>query len=88
VQASPIHLVVDNHATHRHPRVKAWLARQERHHMHDTPNHASRTNQVVRWFELITRQAIRRGSFSNVKEPVHKINAFVEQCNARTTPFV
>ena len=83
-----IHLVVDNYATHKHPKVKAWLARRGRYHLHDTPTYASWINQVERWFGLITQQAIRRGSFSNVKELVHKINAFVEHYNAQTSPFV
>ena len=83
-----VHLVVDNYAIHKHPKVKAWLARRERYHVHYTPTYASWINQVERWFGLITQQAIRRGSFSNVKELVHKINAFVEHYNARTSPFV
>ena len=83
-----IHLVVDNCATHKHPKVKAWLARRERYHIHHTPTHASWINQVERWFGLITQQAIRRGSFSNVKELVNKINVYVEHYNAKARPFV
>ena len=56
--------------------------------MHYTPTYASWINQVERWFGLITQQAIRRGSFSNVKELVHKTNDFVEHYNAQTSPFV
>ncbi len=83
-----VHLVVDNDATHKHPKVRAWLARRQRYHVHYTPTYASWINQVERWFGLITQQAIRRGSFSNVKQLVHKINAFVEHYNVRTSPFV
>ena len=83
-----IHLVVDNYATHKHPKVKAWLARRERYHIHYTPTYASWINQVERWFGLITQQAIRRGSFSNVKELVNKISAYVEHYNANASPFV
>ena len=83
-----IHLVVDNCATHKHPKVKAWLARRGRYHMHYTPTYASWINQVERWFGLITQQAIRRGSFSNVKELVNKINSYVEHYNAKASPFV
>ena len=82
-----IHLIVDNYATHKHPKVKAWLARRPRYHMHYTPTYASWINQVERWFGLITQQAIRRGSFSNVKQLTRKINAFVEQYNAQASPF-
>ena len=83
-----IHLVVDNYATHKHPKVKARLVRRERYHMHYTPTYASWINQVERWFGLITQQAIRRGSFSDVKELVNKINAYVEHYNAKARPFV
>ena len=82
-----VHLIVDNYATHKHAKVKAWLARRERYHMHYTPTYASWINQVERWFGLITQQAIRRGSFSNVKQLVHKINDFVENYNEQTAPF-
>lgn len=82
-----IHLVVDNYCTHKHAKVKAWLARRPRFHMHYTPTHASWINQVERWFGLITQQAIRRGSFSNVKQLTRKINAFVEQYNTNASPF-
>lgn len=83
-----VHLVVDNYATHKHPKVKAWLARRPRFHVHYTPTYASWLNQVERWFAIITQKAIRRGSFSNVKQLVTKIQAFVEHYNAHTTPFV
>ena len=83
-----VHLVVDNYATHKHAKVKDSLARRERCHMHHTPTYTSWINQVERWFGLITQQAIRHGSFSNVKHLVHKINDFVEHYNAQTRPFV
>ena len=55
--------------------------------MHYTPTYASWINQVERWFGLITQRAIRRGSFSNVKDLVRNINAFVEHYNAQASPF-
>ena len=82
-----IHLIVDNYATHKHPKVKNWLARRPRYHMHYSPTYASWINQVERWFGLITQRAIRRGSFSNVKDLVRNINAFVEHYNAQASPF-
>jgi len=82
-----VHLIVDNYATRKHAKVKAWLARRPRYHMNCTPACASWINQVERWFGIITQQAIRRGSFSSVKEPTRKINAFVEHCNAHASPF-
>jgi putative transposase len=63
-----VHLIADNYAIHKHPRVKAWLARHPRFHLHFTPTYASWLNQVERWFALITHQAIRRGSFRNVRD--------------------
>jgi putative transposase len=60
-----VHLVVDNYATHKHPKVRAWLARRPRWHIHFTPTYASWLNQVERFFALITQRAIRRGSFDS-----------------------
>ena len=76
-RALDIHLVADNYGTHKHPKVKAWLARRPRYHLHYTPTYASWLNQVERWFGLITQQAIRRGSFRSVGELVQKIDAYV-----------
>lgn len=83
-----IHLIADNYATHKHPRVKAWLARRPRYHIHYTPTYASWLNQVERWFGLITQQAIRRGSFRSVGELVQKIDAYVASYNLHRHPFV
>ena len=58
-----LHLVADNYGTHKHAKVKTWLARHPRYHFHYTPTYASWLNQVERWFGLITQQAIRRGAF-------------------------
>ena len=84
---SVIGLIVDNYCTHKHEKVKEWLAVRPRFHVHYTPTYASWINQVERWFGLITQQAIRRGSFPNVKELISKINSFVEHYNAKTSPF-
>ena len=59
-EALDIHLIADNYATHKHPRVRAWLARRPRYHIHYTPTYASWLNQVERWFGIITQMAIRR----------------------------
>src|SRR5229473_2396749 len=82
-----IHLVVDNYATHKHPKVRAWLAARPRWHIHFTPTYSSWLNQVERFFGLITDKAIRRGSFSSVKELVGKIEHFVTQYNKGCKPF-
>ena len=83
-----VHLIVDNYVTHKHARVKAWLAKRPRYHVHYTPTYASWINQVERWFGIITEQAIRRGSFRSVPDLVRSINRFVEQYNAKASPFV
>ncbi len=63
-----IHLIVNNYCTHNHAKVRARLAQRPRFHIHYTPTYSSWLNQVGRWFALITQRAIRRGSFSSVKE--------------------
>lgn len=82
-----VHLVIDNYATHKHAKVKAWLAKRPRYHIHYTPTYASWLNQVERWFGIITQQAIRRGSFSSVKELIAKIRHFVDHYNQTASPF-
>jgi transposase len=83
-----VHLIVDNYATHKHPKVKAWLAKRARYHMHFTPTYSSWLNQVERWFGLITQQAIRRGSFDSVRQLVSNIERYVEQYNLHKHPFM
>ena len=82
-----VHLVVDNYATHKHAKVRRWLAARPRYHVHYTPTYSSWLNQVEIWFNIITQRAIRRGSFKSVKELVDKIDRFVGSYNARTRPF-
>jgi putative transposase len=82
-----VHLIVDNYATHKHPKVRTWLAQRPRYHIHYTPTYSSWLNQVERWFGLITQRAIRRGSFSSVKDLVQKIDAFVQHYNRSHRPF-
>jgi putative transposase len=83
-----IHLVVDNYATHKHPRVKRWLAAHPRYHVHYTPTYASWLNQVEIWFNIITQRAIRRGTFRSVNDLVAKIDRYVQQYNSHSKPFV
>jgi len=82
-----VHVIVDNYATHKHPRVKRWLAARPRFHVHFTPTYASWLNQVEIWFNRITQRAIRRGTFRSVKELVAKIDQFVESANQNARPF-
>ncbi|MCI0574184.1 MAG: IS630 family transposase [Myxococcaceae bacterium] len=86
-RALDVHLILDNYATHKHPKVRAWLARRPRYHLHFTPTYASWLNQVERWFALITTRAIRRGSFRSARELIRRIERFVTQANAQAHPF-
>ena len=83
-----VHIIVDNYATHKHLRVKRWFATRPRFHVHFTPTYASWLNQVEIWFNRITQQAIRRGTFSNVKDLVEKIDHYVQDSNRHAQPFV
>jgi putative transposase len=83
-----VHLIVDNYSTHKHPRVKAWLAQRPRWHIHFIPTYSSWLNQVERFFALITDKAIRRGSFTSVKDLIAKIDHFVSHYNKRCKPFI
>jgi putative transposase len=82
-----IHMILDNYATHKHQKVKAWLARRPRFHLHFTPTYASWMNQVERWFGIITQRAIRRGSFRTVRELIARIERFVAHYNTTAQPF-
>lgn len=83
-----IHLVIDNYATHKHPKVRRWLAARPRYHVHYTPTYASWLNQVEIWFNIITQRAIRRGTFRSVRQLIEKIQQFVEHYNKESRPFV
>ena len=83
-----IHLVLDNYATHKHAKVRQWLAAHPRFHLHFTPTYASWLNQVERWFGLLSQRAIKRSSFRSVADLVRKIQAFIDSYNASATPFI
>lgn len=82
-----LHIVCDNYATHKHPNVKAWLARNPRITLHFTPTSGSWLNMVEIFFGIITRQAIRRGSFHSVRDLVDTIRTFIDGYNDRCHPF-
>lgn len=83
-----IHLVMDNYATHKTPRVRRWLARRPRYHPHFTPTSASWLNQVERFFAEITEKRIRRGAFRSVGQLEQAIVAYVKHHNANPRPFI
>ena len=82
-----VHCIADNYASHKHPKVRAWLAQRPRWHMHFVPTYSSWLNQVERFFSIITTRAIRRGSFRSVKDLTNKIATFVDNYNTTCQPF-
>lgn len=82
-----IHLIADNYATHKHPEVKAWLARHERFHMHFTPTSSSWLNLVERFFRDLTDR-ITAGSFASVRELSDTIIAFLAERNREPRRYV
>lgn len=82
-----IHVVMDNYATHKTPRIKAWLARRPRYHVHFTPTSASWINQVERWFAELTRKQIQRGVHTSVNQLEADIRAFIEAHNTDPKPY-
>lgn len=83
-----LHLIVDNYGTHKHPRVRSWLKRHPRFHLHFIPTSSSWLNMVERWFGDITTKRIRRGSFKNVKELIMIIKQYIESHNQKPKVFV
>ncbi len=83
-----IHLVLDNYATHKTPRVAAWFQKRPRYHLHFTPTSGSWLNQVERWFGKITEQRIRRGVFKSVDQLITAIGEYIEANNKDPKPFV
>ena len=83
-----IHLVMDNYATHKTPKVARWFKQHLRYHLHFTPTSASWLNQVERWFAKITEQRLRRSAFQCVKELEKAIEDYINTNNANPKPFV
>ena len=82
-----LHLIADNYATHKHPKVRAWLDRHPRFKMHFTPTSSSWLNLVERFFADLTADVIRSGSFASVNELVADINAYLADRNVNPTPY-
>jgi transposase len=82
-----LHLIVDNYGTHKHPRVKSWLRRHPRFHLHFIPTSSSWLNLVERWFREITDKRIRRGSFASVPQLNDAIKEYLENHNQNPKVF-
>jgi transposase len=83
-----LHLIADNYATHKHPKVQRWLKRHPRFHMHFTPTSSSWLNMVERFFRDLTQRRLRRGVFRDVIELVTAIDDYVDQHNDHPKPFI
>jgi len=83
-----LHLIADNYGTHKHPRVKSWLRRHPRFHLHFIPTSSSWLNMVERWFREITDKRIRRGTFRSVSELISAIEEYLNNHNQNPKVFV
>src|SRR2546425_2811544 len=82
-----LHVVCDNYHTHKHDEINGWLTRHPRITLHFTPTSGSWLNMVEVFFSIITRQAIRRGTFRSVRELTEAIRGFIDGWNDRRHPF-
>jgi transposase len=83
-----LHLIVDNYGTHKHPRVKSWLKRHPRFHLHFIPTSSSWLNLIERWFRELTVKRIRRGTFQNVPALIAAIRDYIDNHNQHPQVFV
>jgi len=83
-----LHLIVDNYATHKHAKVKSWLAKHPRFHIHFTPTSASWLNMVERFFRDLTEKRLRRGVFKSVLELTDAITEYIRKHNMAPNPFI
>jgi transposase len=83
-----LHLIADNYATHKHPKVQKWLERHPRFHMYFTPTSSSWLNMVERFFRDLTQNRLRRGIFRDVEELVMAIGDYIDKHNDNPKPFV
>lgn len=83
-----LHLIVDNYATHKHPKVQRWLSRHRRFHVHFTPTSSSWLNMVERFFRDLTHNRLKRGVFRDVEELINAIDEYVDQHNKKPKPFI
>ena len=83
-----LHLIVDNYSTHKHEKVKRWLKRHPRFHMHFIPTSSSWLNIIERWFREITDKRIRRSAFKNVPQLIEAITGYIKKHNEAPQAFL
>ena len=86
--ALDVHLILDNYGTHKTPRIRRWLARHPRYHVHFTPTGASWINLVERWVAALTEKQLRRGVHRSTQELETAIARYIAVANERPRPFV
>ncbi len=82
-----LHLILDNYATHKHPKVKAWLAQHPRFHLHFTPTSASWLNLVERFFRDLAQDVVLPGSFRSVDELSQAMLNYLAERNLKPTRY-
>jgi transposase len=87
-QKKTVHVIVDNYAAHKHPKVLEWLARHPRFVFHFTPTSASWLNAVEGLFATLTKRRLKRGVFRSIQELKHAIHSFIADTNAKPKPFI
>ena len=83
-----IHVILDNYAAHKHPKVLAWLARHPRWSFHFTPTSGSWLNAVETFFSALTRRRLKRGVFRSIVDLQAAINRYLAEHNRDPQPFV
>ena len=83
-----LHLIVDNYATHKHPKVARWLRRHPRFHVHFTPTSSSWLNMVERFFRDLTQNRLRRSAFRHVADLIEAIHDHLDRHNQAPKPFI
>jgi len=83
-----IHIICDNYATHKHPRVQRWLDRHKRFRVHFTPTSASWLNMIERFFRDRTKKRIRRGVFHDLEQLIMAIGDYIDRHNQNPKPFI
>jgi transposase len=83
-----VHLILDNYAAHKHPKVRAWLDRHPRFTFHFTPTSASWLNAVEGFFAKLSKRRLKRGVFHSLVDLQAAINRFLAEHNTQTKPFV
>ena len=83
-----LHLICDNYATHKHPKVKRWIGRHKRFHIHFTPTSASWLNMIERFFRDLSQNRLKRGVFRDIEELVVAVETYIERHNRKPKPFI